>query len=165
MKLLYIDSDQEYVKYHDLQYYGAIALYPDDEAVSCASPSPSHVLLANAALRRLVELGTVTLRDPQSFLPLSQRTTGDYSGAVVSRADFQRFLELFGTIVRLKEHTDPPTKIGYTIRGAARALAKQHAISAHAMEDSIAEATRQEAPGQGSGNRDALRPESSQPIS
>jgi hypothetical protein len=121
------------------------------------------------ALRDAYESGTVTLQDEESMRvgnpskyvdSTRQRVTAEIKSSPlaaisaalrISVSDFRRFAELHcgqhaflgDELIQHVELYDVKNELGYTIRGAARALAKKYPISAGAMAQRIFDAAEE----------------------
>ncbi len=164
MRTVHLSPDQKFFMYTEARLLVAMGMCRGDDEFPKNRDLKKYMPAINSALREAVERGTVTLCDPRSFVPLPVCVLESYSDPLVyrrdsviyipepvavrpdpvmSRADFERFCKSLGVQIRDESDCDAPNQIGYTIRGAAKALAQKYAISAHAMSASIIEATKQ----------------------
>lgn len=166
MRPVHLSPDQEFFTYSEARLLVAMGMLPGEDEFKKNPNLTTYMPVINSALREAVERGTVTLRDPKTLLPLPTgileshpdplvyvsntlihipKPSAPRPDPVMSRADFERFCKSLGVDVLIRDENscDAPNQVGYTIRGAAKALAQKYAIPARAMRDSLVEAVKQ----------------------
>ena len=122
------------------------AIYPptdgnDDKPIARAACRMNH----EEALASAIAQGLVTPLNPLSFNAEPLRTGHALKHAVLTRAEVARFAATLG--IEITDALEPderavvePNKYGYTIEGAAKAIAEKYDVPERKLRDSIFEA-------------------------
>ena len=142
--LLYLHADDKFLKIRDVPHRTARAIYPEIEGESEIQTIKRAVCrdAHSDALKVAVGTGRVTPLNPISFVAEPGRTRESLEEALISREDFKRFAATVAIGVGI-EDDEVENEFGYTINGAAKALAAKYELPINELREQIFDATKQ----------------------
>lgn len=156
----YLKPGTQFLEIDEIPLATAFARYParDDETHEYAIERQLLRIEYESAVSRAIEAGTITPLNPFSL----ERHTFPHGNALktafITLEDYKRFAASLQ--IQVKEMPLPvddlPNQFGYTIRGAAIAIAHEYEVPEQAMRDHIFKAAEKGVSGNRPTNRHAL---------